>query len=139
MKNPENRTEAQSLKINELMQYNLRSIKCYLYNREFEKLWTYSSVAWAEKFLDSWCNNVMRRKISPLKKKAKMLRKHKPLLLNWFRVKGAYSSGPVEGLNNRVKLTMRKSYGFRELDVLKIALFHQLGGLPEPKSTHRFC
>ena len=126
MKNPENRTAAQSLKIKELLQYNLRSIKCYLYVREFEKFWTYSSPAWAEKFLDSWCNNVMRSKIEPLKSKAKMLRKHKPLLLNWFHARGAYSSGPVEGLNNRVKLTMRKAYGFRELDVLKIALFHQL-------------
>jgi len=139
MKNPENRTPAQSLKIQELMQYNLKSIKCYLYNKEFEKFWTYTSVAWAEKFFNSWCNNAMKSKIYPLKQKVKMLRKHKPLLLNWFYAKGAYSSGPVEGLNNRVKLTMRKSYGFRELDVLKIALYHQLGRLPEPKSTHRFC
>jgi transposase len=47
--------------------------------------------------------------------------------------------GPVEGLNNKAKVAIRKSYGFREYDVLKMALFHQLGELPEPELTHRFC
>jgi hypothetical protein len=31
--------------------------------------------------------------------------------MNWFRSKGM-SSGAVEGFNNKVKLTMRKRYGF---------------------------
>lgn len=139
MKNPENCTKAQSIKIKELMQYNLKSIKCYLYNREFEKFWTYTSATWAEKFFDSWCTNAMKSQIIPLKKRVEMLRKHKTHLLNWFHAGRCFSSGPVEGLNNRVKLTMRKSYGFRELDVLKIALYHQLGKLPQQESTHKFC
>ena len=139
MKNPSNRTPCQAKKIKELLQYELKSIKCLLYCKDFEKFWMYTSVTWAEKFFDSWINNAMRSKIEPFKKKVKMLKNHKALLLNWFRADGQYSSGPVEGLNNRVKLTMRKAYGFRELDVLKIALYHQLGGLPEPKSTHKFC
>ena len=44
------------------------------------------------------------------------IRKHKELILNWFRTKKEFSSGVVEGLNNKVKLTMRKSYGLRALD-----------------------
>jgi Transposase len=35
------------------------------------------------------------------------------LILNYFRAKKQLSSGVVEGLNNKAKLTMRKSYGFR--------------------------
>ena len=42
-------------------------------------------------------------------------------------------------LNNKVKLVTRKSYGFRTPQVAKLALLHNLGGLPEPKRTHRFC
>jgi len=34
---------------------------------------------------------------------------------------------------------MRKAYGFKEYKSIEIALYHQLGKLPEPKSTHRFC
>ncbi|RLT02462.1 MAG: ISL3 family transposase, partial [Planctomycetota bacterium] len=45
----------------------------------------------------------------------------------------------VEGFNNKAKLTMRKAYGFKTFENIQIALFHQLGKLPEPESTHRFC
>src|ERR1039457_2075439 len=48
------------------------------------------------------------------------------------------SSGVVEGLNNKAKVTMRKSYGFRTYRVLELALYHSLGKLPEPDSTHDF-
>jgi len=33
---------------------------------------------------------------------------------------------------------MRKSYGFRTFRVLELALYHSLGKLPEPESTHAF-
>jgi transposase len=80
----------------------------------------------------------MRSKIEPMKKVARMLRRHKPLLMNWFEAKGQFSSGIVEGLNNKVKLTVRKSYGFRTFHATEIALFHVLGALPAPKTTHEF-
>jgi len=61
------------------------------------------------------------------------------LILNWFRATGRMSSGVVEGLNTKVKLTMRKSYGFRTVGAIEPALYHSLGKLPEQESTHRFC
>ena len=67
-----------------------------------------------------------------MKKVARMLRKHRPLLLNWFRAKKRISSGVVEGLNNRLKLTLRKAYGFRTFEAVEVALYHTLGALPEP-------
>jgi len=81
----------------------------------------------------------MRSKIEPMKKIARMLRKHRPLLLNWFRAKGQVSSGVVEGFNTKAKLTTRKAYGFRTYHAAEIALYHTLGALPEPKFIHRFC
>ena len=81
----------------------------------------------------------MRSRLEPIKKFVKTLRGHEPLILNWFRAKKAFSSGVVEGLNRKVNLTTRKAYGFRSFEVLKIALFHALGDLPEPEMTHRFC
>ncbi|HKM61128.1 MAG TPA: ISL3 family transposase, partial [Acidisphaera sp.] len=42
------------------------------------------------------------------------------------------------GLNNKAKLTMRKSYGFRTFHVTEIALYHALGKLPEPDIAHKF-
>ena len=68
-----------------------------------------------------------------------MLRNHKELILNLFNMPGGLSSGPVEGLNNKAKLTIKKAYGFKTVDCLQIALYKQLGKLEEPPSTHRFC
>jgi transposase len=44
----------------------------------------------------------------------------------------------VEGLNNKAKVIMRKSYGFRTYRVFELALYHSLGRLPEPESTRDF-
>ena len=74
-----------------------------------------------------------------MKRVARMLRRHRELLLNWFRARGTISAAAVEGLNNKLKLTTRKAYGFRTFRALEIALYHTLGDLPEPKVTHRFC
>src|SRR5665647_2382541 len=70
---------------------------------------------------------------------ARMLRAHEPLILNWFRAKGEISNGAVEGLNNKIRVVTRRSYGFRTFDAMEIALYHNLGRLPEPESPHKFC
>ena len=134
-----NLDEDQEVSMKELLKYNLKTMKAYLLKEEFSLFWTYSSPAWAGKFLDQWCTKVMWSKIEPLKSKAKMLRKHRSLILNWFRAKGELSSGVVEGLNLKAKLTARKSYGFRNPEMQKTALHHQLGRLPTPEWTHKFC
>jgi len=79
----------------------------------------------------------MRTRIAPMKKIARSLRHHPELMLNYFRAKKLISSGVVEGLNNKAKVTMRKSYGFRTYRVLELALYHSLK-LPGPVSTHDF-
>ena len=138
LKRPENLTDKQEIKLAELVQYNLRSIRAYLLKEDFQQFWTYISPYYAGRFLDTWCTRTMRSKIEPMKKVARMLRIHTPLLMNWFKAKGELSSGVVEGFNNKAKLTMRKSYGFRTFRGIEIALYHAMGDLPEPKTTHRF-
>jgi transposase len=63
---------------------------------------------------------------------------HRELILNYFRTRKEFSSGVIEGLNNKAKVTMRKSYGFRTFRATELALYHSLGKLPEPELTHRF-
>jgi transposase len=139
LKRWENLTEKQEAKLKDLLQYNLRSVRAYLLKEDFDGSWDYVSPAWAGKFLDRWCTRVMRSRIEPMKKVAKTIRNHKPLILNWFKAKKAFSSGVVEGLNNKAKVTTRNSYGFRTYRGAEIALYHALGNLPTPPMTHRFC
>src|SRR6266581_481993 len=84
------------------------------------------------------CYQAMRSRIEPMKKIARTLRAHRALLLNYFKAKKQFSSGVVEGLNNKAKVTMRRSYGFRTFRVLELALYHSLAKLPEPELTHEF-
>jgi len=138
LKRRENLTEKQTVKLTELMKYNLKSVRAHLLREDFQQFWEYVSPGWAEKFLTEWCTRTMRSRLEPMKKVARTLRNHRELILNWFRAKGALSSGVVEGFNNKVKLTTRKSYGFRTYEAVEIALYHNLGALPEPEFTHRF-
>lgn len=138
LKRKENLTEKQEIKLRDLLKYNLKSVRAYLLKEDFTGFWDYTSPVWAGKFLDRWCTRAMRSRIAPIKKVAKSIRKHRRLILNWFKAKKAFSSGIVEGLNNKIKVTMRKSYGFRTFKCTEIALYHALGKLPEPELTHRF-
>jgi transposase len=138
LKRKPNLTEKQVGKLESLLPYNLRTVKAYLMKEEFQQFWEYVSPHWAGVFLDAWCRRAMYSKIEPVKRVARMLRGHRELILNWFRAKKEFSSGVVEGLNNKAKLSTKMAYGFGTFKGLEIALYHRLGDLPEPEVTHRF-
>ena len=138
LRRSDNLAVEQHFRLRELLRFNLKTVRAYLLKEAFQQLWDYKSAAWAGKFLDEWCRQTMRSRIEPMKKIARSLRSHRELILNYFRAQKMLSSGVVEGLNNKAKVTMRKSYGFRTYRVLELALYHSLGKLPEPECTHDF-
>lgn len=125
-------------KLNALLASKLSTSRAWELKEVFAHFWKYKSVIWAGAFLDYWCERAMRSRLEPMKKVARMLRAHEELLLNWFRAKGEISTGVVEGLNNKIRVVTRRSYGFRTYDAMEVALYHTLGRLPEPESAHRF-
>jgi transposase len=127
------------VKLNALLASKLATARAWELKEVFPHFWTYTSPLWASAFLDYWCQRAMRSRLEPIKKVARMLRAHEDLLMNWFRAKGEISSGPVEGLNNKIRVVTRRSFGFRTYKAMEMALFHTLGRLPEPESTHKFC
>jgi Transposase len=138
LKRSGNLTAKQCRRLRDLLRYNPKTVRAYLLKEVFQQFWQYESPIWVGKFLDDWCRQLMRSRIKPMKKIAKTLRRHRELLLNYFRAKKQISGGVVEGMNNKAKLTMRKSYGFRTFRMMEIALYHTLGKLPEPPAAHRF-
>jgi transposase len=138
LKREENLKAEQRFRLRDLLRYNFKTVRAYLLKEAFQKLWDYSSPSWAGKFLDEWCRQTMRSRIEPMTKIARSLRQHRELILNYFRAQKMISSGVVEGLYNKAKVTLRKSYGFRTYRVLELSLYHSLGKLPEPECTHDF-
>jgi|GEM_PF-2575912 len=110
------------------------AVRAHFLREEFQRFWQYASPTWAGKFLDSWCTGALRR--------------HRPLILNWFHALGMISTGVVEGFNGKAKLTTRKAYGFRIPQGIEFALFHVMwlpraGMCPQillrrPKQGHAF-
>ena len=126
-------------KLQALLASKLQTARAWELKETFAHFWKYRSVTWAGAFLDYWTWRAMRSRLEPMKKVARMLRSHEELILNWFRAKGEISTGAVEGLNNKIRVVTRRSYGFRTYKAMEIALYHTLGRLPEPESAHRFC
>ena len=51
LKRRKNLSSKQTVKLKELLQYNLRSVKAYLMREDFQRFWDYESATWAGKFL----------------------------------------------------------------------------------------
>ncbi|HEY6288081.1 MAG TPA: ISL3 family transposase [Nitrospiraceae bacterium] len=138
LKNPKNLTDNQKVKLKDLLKCNLKTIRAYLLKEDFQNFWDYTSPIWAGKFMDQWTTQAMRSRLKPMKKVAKTIRAHRQLILNWFEAKSVISLGAVEGQNNKAKVVIRKSYGFKTADMLKITLYHKLGKLPIPTLAHEY-
>ena len=128
-------------KLDALVNSKLATARAWALKESFGQFWNYKCVHWAGGFLDVWTERAMRSRLEPMKKVARMLRSHEELLLNWFRARGELSSAAVEGQNNKIRVVTRRSYGFRTYHVMELALYHNLGKLPEPNEgfTHTFC
>ena len=129
----------QELRLRDVLKFDLKTVQAYVLVESLNGIWDYTRAAWAGKFLDAWCAEVEASDLDPLKTQAKSLKKHRELILNWFRARKQYSSGIVEGLNGRVKVRFRKAFGYRTLDAIQVALYHELGDLPIRPAAHRFC
>ena len=126
-------------KLHKLLHLKLDTARAWMLKETFHDFWRYRSIAWATAFLDVWCERALRSRIEPMCKIAAMLRSHEELILNWFRAKGAISNAVTEGLNNKTRVITRRSYGFRTYNAMEAALYHNLGHLPEPILTHKYC
>ena len=127
------------VKLEGLLASKLATGRAWDLKEAFQHFWTYRSPVWAGSFLDYWTQRAMRSRLEPLKKVARMLRSHEALILNWFKARGEVATGATEGLNNKIRVVTRRAYGFRTYKDMEIALYHNLGKLPEPQFTHEFC
>lgn len=132
-------TGKQRWKLRQILQWDLKTVRAYILEEGLQALWEYRSPTYAGRFLDAWCRQAMRSRLEPIKKVARSLRRHRESILNWFRAKKRFNGGIVEGFNGRVKLRFRKAFGFRTYQAMEVALYHELGALPEPELAHRFC
>ena len=64
--------------------------------------------------LDRWCTRAARSRLAPFVKTATTIRKRRDLVLN--AIEHGISNGRVEGFNTKVRLIIRRAYGFHSAD-----------------------
>jgi transposase len=78
-------------------------------------------VAAAEQFLDDWCRRAEASTLSVLTKMASTFRMHRTGLLNYHRC--PISTGPLEGVNNKIKTLQRQAYGYRDQEFFLLRIY----------------
>jgi transposase len=97
----------------------------HVLKEELYELWEQDDEESALQYLADWIADAEWSEIPEMKAFAKTLRNHWQEIVNYYSCE--ITSGPLEGLNNKIKTLKRKSYGFRDKEYfkLKILAIHQ--------------
>jgi transposase len=123
LKNPENLDEAKGerTRLEEALRLNQPLAVAYYMKEEFRHFWEQPSLAEARRFLDDWCRRAEASNLSVLKKMASTFRMHRTGLLNYHRC--PISTGPLEGVNNKIKTLQRQAYGYRDQEFFRLRIY----------------
>ena len=97
----------------------------YYMKEDLRQLWGWEDKHTASWHLDSWIEMAKVSGISMLEKFAKTLTRHRDGILAYFDY--PITTGPLEGINNKIKTMKRQAYGFRDMEFfkLKIMVLHE--------------
>ncbi|QZE15964.1 ISL3 family transposase [Halosquirtibacter laminarini] len=127
LKNPENLNleKGEDSRLEKVLETNTTLFYAYYLKEELRELWNQDNIRDASKLLKQWIEEANETEIPQLKKMVELLTKHKTGILNWYKCN--ISTGPLEGINNKIKTLKRQAYGYRDLDffMLKIKAMHQ--------------
>lgn len=112
-KAPENLTEKQQLRINMIASSNKQLYRAYLLKEQLRLLLKATDVNVAEAELKHWLWKASHSRIPAFKELYKKIKRHKEHILNTIRY--GMSNARIEATNNKIKLIIRKAYGFRNI------------------------
>jgi transposase len=120
LSHPQNLTGSARKNLRLLLAANKRLNTAYLLKESFGQLWDYTSEAWARKFFENWCAQLKWQRLKPYEAFAKMIERHWDGLAAYCKPENKVSLGFVEGLNNKIRVIQRRSYGLRDEEYLRL-------------------
>lgn len=108
-------------KLREALAINEPLSIAYYLKEDLKLLWEQESKKDAEKFLGRWVAKAMASKVERLKKFAHTLLAHRSGIFAWYDY--PISTGPLEGMNNKIKTMKRQAYGFRDMEFFKLKIY----------------
>lgn len=92
----------------------------YFLKEELSEVWEQDDYDMAEGMLLDWIKYAESLQIKELTAFAKTLRRHAIGILAYYDAQ--ITTGPLEGINNKIKTMKRQSYGFRDLEYFKLKI-----------------
>lgn len=122
LKNPEHLDEEQheAARLEEALELNRPLAIAYYLKEHLRRFWQQPNYHAALRFLTAWCRRAEASGIRLLQQFAKTLRGHRSGLLAWYA--HPISTGPLEGVNTKIKLMQRRAYGYRDLELFKLRI-----------------
>jgi transposase len=103
-----------------LLAANKRLNTAYVLKEQFGQLWDYQSEAWARKFFDNWKASLKWQRLRPYEKFTEMIERHWDGIAAFCKSENKVSLGFVEGLNNKIRVIQRRSYGLKDDEYLRL-------------------
>jgi len=127
LKNPEDLSETQTAKIDMLALQNSQMYRGYLL-KERLRLLLKMDVDSAAVEISDWLDSACRCRIPEFVELSKKIRRHAARIIDTVRL--GFSNARVEAINNKIKVTIKMGYGFRNIDNLIALIMLRCSGLP---------
>ena len=115
LKNPEDLTDAQASQLASIKRSRGGIWRAYEMKEQFRAVFAGDlEPAEAIEALDRWITRALRSRLAPFAKAARTMRDRRGLIVN--ALEQGISNGRVEGLNTKVRLIIRRAYGFHSAD-----------------------
>jgi transposase len=108
-------------RLSELKDLNEPLFEAYLLKERFRRLWERGDEAEAQKFLKTWLQDARALDNPAFTRLATTFHELRKGILAWFRHR--ITTGPLEGLNNKIKVLKRQVYGLRDMAYFKLRLY----------------
>lgn len=123
--------------LDEILAANKNLQKAYLLKEDFEGFYECETREEAEVFLKQWTRRCKQSVLLPFKDLARRLSRWKEGILAYFEHR--ITNSIAEGLNNKVKVIKRRSYGFHDFTYFLLKIMDLTGALPPiPSLTHTY-
>jgi transposase len=103
-----------------LLKANKRLNKAYILKESFGQLWDYNNPTWARKFFDNWKGQLRWSRLQPFQKFVEPVERHWEGIISYCHPDHKVSLGFMEGLNNKIRVIQRRSFGIKDLQYLKL-------------------
>lgn len=124
-KNPENLTEYQKSCLEEIRELYPKMFRGYQLKEGLRKVFQCGKET-VEKELKNWLSWACRSRLNPFVELSKKIRRHKETII--ATVNHGLSNARIESTNNKIKVLIRKAYGFRNIqnliDMIMIVCSH---------------